>query len=83
MFVQIADFGMSRDVTNDSYYITSGGKIPVKWTAPEVRDPCACSYSLVTSVCPSIYLYRRCFHNYTVLTYLNAVAFDLSFKNCN
>ena len=27
---------MSRDLINDNYYITSGGKIPVKWTAPEV-----------------------------------------------
>ena len=36
MCVQIADFGMSRDLANDNYYITSGGKIPVKWTAPEV-----------------------------------------------
>ena len=33
---QIADFGMARDVSDDTYYITSGGKIPVKWTAPEV-----------------------------------------------
>ena len=33
---QIADFGMSRDLTDENYYITSGGKIPVKWTAPEV-----------------------------------------------
>ncbi|XP_065899833.1 uncharacterized protein [Dysidea avara] len=32
---KIADFGMSRDLLNDNYYITSGGKIPVKWTAPE------------------------------------------------
>ena len=35
--VQIADFGMSRDLIDENYYITSGGKIPVKWTAPEVR----------------------------------------------
>ena len=35
--VQIADFGMSRNL-NENYYITSGGKIPVKWTAPEVTD---------------------------------------------
>ena len=35
-YVQIADFGMSRDLIDDNYYITSGGKIPVKWTAPEV-----------------------------------------------
>ncbi|XP_065899406.1 ephrin type-A receptor 4-like isoform X2 [Dysidea avara] len=32
---KVADFGMSRDLLNDNYYITSGGKIPVKWTAPE------------------------------------------------
>ncbi|XP_065899814.1 ephrin type-A receptor 4a-like [Dysidea avara] len=32
---KIADFGMSRDLLNENYYITSGGKIPVKWTAPE------------------------------------------------
>jgi len=35
MLCQIADFGMARDVTGDSYY-TSGGNVPVKWTAPEV-----------------------------------------------
>ena len=27
---------MARDVADDTYYITGGGKIPVKWTAPEV-----------------------------------------------
>ena len=33
---QIADFGMSRalEETRD-YYISKGGMIPVKWTAPE------------------------------------------------
>ena len=36
MYVQIADFGMSRDLINDYYYIMSGEMIPVKWTAPEV-----------------------------------------------
>ena len=34
--MQIADFGMARDVTDDIYYVSTGGKIPVKWTAPEV-----------------------------------------------
>ena len=33
---QIADFGMSRDIIDVDYYITAGGKIPIKWTAPEV-----------------------------------------------
>ena len=27
---------MARDVSDDTYYITGGGLIPVKWTAPEV-----------------------------------------------
>ena len=27
---------MARDVGDDTYYKVSGGKIPVKWTAPEV-----------------------------------------------
>ena len=35
-FEQISDFGMSRDLENETYYVSHGGKIPVKWTAPEV-----------------------------------------------
>lgn len=27
---------MSRDLEDSDYYITHGGIIPVKWTAPEV-----------------------------------------------
>ena len=35
--LQIADFGMSRNLDDEAYYVcTHGGKIPVKWTAPEV-----------------------------------------------
>ena len=35
--MQISDFGMSRDLTEDEdYYMAGeGGVIPVKWTAPE------------------------------------------------
>ena len=33
---QIADFGMARDVEDNDYYVSHGGHIPVKWTAPEV-----------------------------------------------
>ena len=32
---QIGDFGMARDLMDDTYYKSSGGKVPVKWTAPE------------------------------------------------
>ena len=34
--LQIADFGLSRDLMDEEYYVSHGGKIPVKWTAPEV-----------------------------------------------
>ena len=32
---QIADFGLSRDLVEADYYRSRGGKVPVKWTAPE------------------------------------------------
>ncbi|XP_062502486.1 uncharacterized protein LOC134179565 [Corticium candelabrum] len=32
---KIADFGLSRDLANDYYVVKRGGKIPVRWTAPE------------------------------------------------
>ena len=34
--LQIGDFGMARDITDESFYMSSGGLIPVRWTAPEV-----------------------------------------------
>ena len=48
-FTQIADFGMSRDLTYESYYISQGGMIPVKWTAPEVSNNTA-SLELTCSI---------------------------------
>ena len=35
--IQVADFGMSRDLEENNYYVSQGGLIPIKWTAPEVR----------------------------------------------
>ncbi|KAL5486847.1 hypothetical protein EMCRGX_G019382 [Ephydatia muelleri] len=32
---QIADFGLSRDLANENYYVSTGGMVPLKWTAPE------------------------------------------------
>ena len=34
--MQIADFGLSRDLSENTYYTATPGKIPVRWTAPEV-----------------------------------------------
>ena len=33
--MQISDFGLSRDLQKENFYISHGGKVPVKWTAPE------------------------------------------------
>ncbi|XP_062503048.1 uncharacterized protein LOC134180007 isoform X2 [Corticium candelabrum] len=32
---KVADFGMTRDVSDDNYYVTKGGKVPIRWCAPE------------------------------------------------
>ena len=35
LFIQIADFGLSRDLAEGNYYVSHGGMVPIKWTAPE------------------------------------------------
>ena len=34
---QIADFGMSRDLHDENYYVSNAKMIPIKWTSPEVK----------------------------------------------
>ena len=34
-FTQIADFGMSRVLADEDIYVSHGGMIPIRWTAPE------------------------------------------------
>lgn len=41
---KVADFGLSREIDIDAYeYTTKGGKIPIRWTAPE-----ACNFRKYT-----------------------------------
>ena len=35
IILQISDFGMARNLIENDYYMSQGGKIPLKWTAPE------------------------------------------------
>ena len=35
LICKIADFGLSRNLDDENYYISKGGMVPVKWTAPE------------------------------------------------
>ena len=57
---------MSRDLTNDNYYVTSGGKIPVKWTAPEV------SVAIDLKICNnySVYVTLHNYHLYMVIIHI-------------
>lgn len=48
--LQISDFGMSRDLQDEDYYTSNGGKIPIKWTAPEVCESYIWSNSMLTLV---------------------------------
>ena len=33
---QIGDFGLSRDLVDEEFYLSRGGQIPMKWTSIEV-----------------------------------------------
>jgi len=44
----VADFGLTRDIGDTSEYVSRGGLIPVRWTAPEALDMGA--YSTKTDV---------------------------------
>ena len=33
--IKVGDFGMSRHL-EENYYMSTGGTVPIKWTAPEV-----------------------------------------------
>ena len=35
VYQQVGDFGMSRELVDAEYYVSQGGTIPVRWTAPE------------------------------------------------
>ena len=41
---------MSRDLIQESHYISRGGMIPIKWTAPEVCYIQPANYSKLTSL---------------------------------
>ena len=49
--MQIAGFGMARDLTDDSCYVIEGAKLPVKWTPPEV------SFKIDLGHCCTYYVY--------------------------
>ena len=35
IFMQISDFGKSRDLSNEDYYISNTADLPLAWMAPE------------------------------------------------
>ena len=41
---------MSRDLADENYYVSHGGMIPVKWTAPEVVEAIIYYWYMITKV---------------------------------
>ena len=35
VYSQISDFGLSRDLQDEDYYVAQSGPVPLRWTAPE------------------------------------------------
>ena len=62
---QVGDFGMARDLEDENYYISHGGRIPVKWTSFEVCNSvhfheCHCNY------CDNVSMFVPCRRWHTV-----------------
>jgi hypothetical protein len=36
LVTQVSDFGLARESADNNYYVSKGGALPVRWTAPEV-----------------------------------------------
>ena len=58
---------MARDLMDENYYISGGGMIPIKWTAPEVSlclekplHMCTCSFVNVISILSLKILFWYC-----------------------
>lgn len=58
--MQIGDFGLARDLGEKDLYQSRGGKIPIKWTAPEVSLPYIVYYLLLLSM----YIYTVCTNSF-------------------
>ena len=56
--IQIGDFGMSRNLLDEEYYICHGGVVPIKWTAPEVHtcNTCMKWYCVCMCMCVCVYV---------------------------
>lgn len=54
---------MSRDLLDDNYYVSHGGKVPVKWTAPEVS-----TYAFEIECCS---VYKWCRYESVINAYKN------------
>ena len=69
-YVQIGDFGMARDLMDETYYTAKSkdARIPVKWTAPEVAMWIVLEIFLEACINCSSHLFRHFIIRNTPLT---------------
>ena len=58
---------MSRDLADADYYLSQGGKIPVKWTAPEVYIILYTGYAAGKAIIIGYSIYRPSYTRSTPL----------------
>ena len=61
---------MARDITDDNFYVASGGKVPVKWTAPEVYITYVHSYIISYCLVAQLHTYMHTYIHRSVYTYI-------------
>ena len=65
---------MSRDLEDENYYISHGGRIPVKWTSCEVRhSTCFFPSALCTSTSLAVEIVESMFVTGVLLVFLGVV----------
>lgn len=64
--MKVADFGLSRLMTGDTYTAHAGAKFPIKWTAPE--SLAYNTFSIKSDVWGEKYMFM---HSYKVLIFFS------------
>lgn len=70
--MKVADFGLSRLMTGDTYTAHAGAKFPIKWTAPE--SLAYNTFSIKSDVWGEKYMFM---HSYKVVIFFLSFVFPV------